>query len=119
MAEVLLDTSVLTADAPLVLDSILSAAAEDGNKFLLKGTNMIIVHNDGASPIAVTLAMVGESNTGQVDDVTVSVAAGGYALINPSEHWRFADDIGSYCHLTYADHTDLEVGMVRLALAGQ
>lgn len=119
MAEVLLDTKVLTADTPLVLSALMKAAAEDGNKFLLKGTNMILVENGGDTAVTVTLAMVGQSNTGQTDDVEVSIAAGATVLINPSEHWRFADDIGSYCHLSYSVHTDVTVAMVRMALSGQ
>lgn len=119
MAEVLLDVNVLSANSPLTLATIQESAAEDGNKFLLKGTNLIVAENTTESPITVTLAMVGQSNTGQVDDVEVAVPANGTVLINPSEHWRFADDIGSYGHITYSDHTGLKVAVVRMALSGQ
>jgi len=117
MAEVKLDVVELEANIPLEVDDQLEAVAEDGNYWLLKGTNILFVNNGSDSPITVTMKMVGESNTGEVDDVAQAVPAGELWMFNPSDHWRFADTVGSYLHVTYSSHTTVTAAMIRIGHA--
>ena len=119
MAEVKIDVVELTSNTPLKVSTQLTAANSDGNYWLLKGTNLLHVKNASVASINVTLKMVGESNTGQVDDVVVAVPASTEMLINPSDHWRFADSVGNYLHVEYSDVTTLTVALMRANLSGQ
>jgi hypothetical protein len=119
MAEAKLDVVEVEGNTPLDMEANLTAANADGNYWLLKGTNALIIKNASGATITVTLKMVGESNTGQVDDVEVEVPTLKTYICNPSDHWRFADTVGSYLHVEYDDVTTLTVGLFRLPYASR
>lgn len=90
-----------------------AAAAGGGDKVRPNDRGALLVRNDDASPVTVTMVVPGSTKYSQAEpDVAVSVAAGAYKLIGP-----FPKDLAGGDGLvafTYSGVTDLFVAAVAL-----
>lgn len=91
----------------------LVAAASGGDEFLNSGRDFIHVKNSGAETTVIINSQV-NCNQGVDHDVTVTIPlTTGEKFIGPFPKDRFNDTAGKV-QITYGDHTNLTIGIVRL-----
>ena len=97
---------------PLVLDALVWTAADiaDFNDFLFTGREIILVRNDDVGAVVVTLSSIA-SDKGRTGDVTLSVAAGAYAMFQASALAGWLQSGGKF-HLSAPD-ADLFFAIIR------
>jgi len=92
-----------------------TAAAGGGDKFANSGSQRLLVRNDDASPVTVTIDAPGTCNFGAAanaaHDLAVSVAAGAEKWIGPFDVSRFNDSNG-FVNISYSGVTSLTVAVV-------
>jgi hypothetical protein len=93
-----------------------SAASGGGDKFANSGNERLLVRNDDASSVTVTIDSPGTCNFGAAadsnHDLVVTVAAGAEKWIGPFSQDRFNDSNG-FVNITYSGVTSLTVAVVR------
>ena len=91
----------------------LVAAEAGGDEFVNSGRDFIHVKNSGAETTVIINSQVNCSQ-GVDHDVTVTIPlTTGWKMIGPFPKDRFNDTAGKV-QITYGDHTNLTIGIVRL-----
>lgn len=91
----------------------LTAAAELGDEWVNSGREFIHVKNSGAETTVIVNSQAA-CNQGSDHDETITIpATTGWKMIGPFPKDRFNDAAGKV-QLTYGDHTNLTIGIVRL-----
>lgn len=99
-------------------DLTLSSAAAGGDEFPNSGQELLVVKNGSGSSMDVTItAQVNsfdDASYGNAvkENQTLSVAAGGVALLGPFSRKSFNDGSGNV-QVSYSDETSVEVAAVR------
>lgn len=89
------------------------AADVAGDEFPNGGRTYLHVKNAGAAAITVTVNSQKPCNQGFDHDLSVSIAAGGEALIGPFEPGRFNNSSGRVA-VTYSDVTSVTVAAIEV-----
>ncbi len=90
-----------------------AAANAGGDAFANNGRTMVVVKNDGASSITVTITSARTCNQGFLHDLTISVPAGAERWIGPFAPWRFNDESGQVA-VGYSAVTSVTVAAIEL-----
>jgi len=91
----------------------LVAAEAGGDEFVNSGRDFIHVKNSGAETTVIVNSQV-NCNQGVDHDETITIPlTTGWKMIGPFPKDRFNDTAGKV-QITYGDHTNLTIGIVRL-----
>lgn len=90
-----------------------TAADSLGDEFPNDGNAFLVVKNDGASDITVTIDSQKPCSYGYDHDITVTVPAGGEKWIGPFPQSRFNDTSGRV-QVSYSDVTSVTVAVVEV-----
>lgn len=106
MARTAITPVVLTGKWPTAFQAITFAAsnATDGNSYPATGKEILIAFNSDTGAHNVTLNSVADPVTHRTGDITLSVPAGGYAMIGPVDPKGFKNSDG-LTHCIAADAT--------------
>ncbi len=109
------DLEILTA-VHTGIDAAGDEADVDGDSFLNTGRELLIVHNAGEDPIAVTVESTYEVDEQDVADLVVAVPAGESRHIGPLRPGIYNDEDG-LVQVTYDVVTDVSVAVLHVARA--
>jgi hypothetical protein len=87
------------------------SASTDGDKFNNKVKRKVLVKNDGASPVDVTVVAQEPCQLGELHDEVITVPAGDTAILPELQDKFYTDDLG-FTHLDYSDKTSLTVAVI-------
>jgi hypothetical protein len=97
------------------LNPALTAAAGGGDKFTPDSNTFLRVDNGSGGALTVTIVTPRNNAIGlAVDDVAVSVPAGGSRLIGPFPAEYFANPADGLASVTYSGVTSLTVGALKV-----
>jgi len=91
------------------------AAAEAGDVFPNTGREAVVIKNAGASPMTMTVEFKATPDGLAVTDLSATVAAGATRIVGPFPPSQYSTDgqAGENASLTYSEHTDVTVAIVK------